>query len=68
MEIACEWIDEISIAKFYFYKHGWQLTSVEQRGRNFYKVTGGKTNNSITIYVIEGELYEWDRFRYKKID
>lgn len=68
MEIACEWIDEIAVAKSYFDKHSWSLTSVEQRGRNFYKITGGKANNSITVYVIEGELYEWDRFRYKKID
>lgn len=68
MEITCEWTDEIAVAKSYFDKYDWQLTSVEQRGRNFYKVAGGKTNNSITVYVIEGELYEWDRFRYKKID
>lgn len=66
--IKCEWISEIDVAKNYFDKNGWQLTSVEKRGHNFYKVSGGKTNNSTTVYVIEDELYEFDRFRYKKID
>lgn len=54
MEIVCEWIDEINIAKSYFGKYGWRLTSVEQLEHNFYKGTGGKTNGNITIYVVEG--------------
>ncbi|MBS4762138.1 hypothetical protein KG089_05315 [Carnobacteriaceae bacterium zg-ZUI252] len=68
MHVTCQWFKEVEVAQRYFEKYEWRLVSIEQLRENLYRIKGAKRQGNICLYLRDGQLYEFDRFDYKKID